>query len=138
MNKHKDIDPYDEEVWEDEVITDKSTGIYLTLDDLNCEVDMDMNFHQFIMNRYGLRMPMREGNKMITFKNPFDKDLFMSKFTSERDYFGKKIDTIKIEKVDKKGDVKINVTLHGIRLLGYSGYDSRVEICYDYFEINYI
>lgn len=131
MNKHNNIDPYDEEMWEeeDEDEIDENSS-FLKIEDLELEIDTIRNFnHNVVRGIYGEVILVNGGENIIIFKNSIDKEKFLKCLGYDNIGFVRYKKNIIIEMIDK------NIYLYGVFLKSFSIGNNNVNIHYDYFEI---
>lgn len=127
MINHKEIDPYNEEVWEDEVII-KENNDTIILEN----VEIRGNF-EFLRGLHGQILPGRfDFDSTITFNNTDEKDIFIQKFGYD---YRKKLKSVHINNYDKKGFLTETIHLFGVILSSISyGDNNNITIRYDYWE----
>ena len=141
MKEHLEIDPYNEEIWEEEDICKKNKRFsFLVVDGNEFEVSMDGFVIENRRGRYGEPLPRRNFDSTITFKNPFDKEKFLEYF----DYFDSRMyardykKDMYIDVCDKEGLVIERTNLHGVLMKSFSLNENQVTIICDYWEKIYM
>ena len=146
MNKHLEIDPYNEEIWEEDDYKPLHRKLqYLKIEGEEFEVSMDEFVIENRRGRYGEPLPMYNVDNTITFKNPFDKEKFLEYFDYFKDYkrgycgYSKDYKkNISIVVCDRKGLVIEKINLHGVLMTSISINENQVTIQCEYWEKMYI
>jgi len=140
MNEHKDIDPYDEEIWEEDDYNPSIKNKFLKIEGEEFEVSMDEFTYERRFGRCGEPLPISNVDNTIIFKNPFNKEKFLEYF----DYFDGRMyandykKDIIIEVYDKKGLVIERTNLYGVLMKWFSLNENQVTITCDYWEKMYM
>ena len=121
MINHKEIDPYNEEVWDDEVIVKENDTIIL--DNVKINGNFEYNYQR---SKYGQILPGRfDGQSEIAFNTIEEKNTFIQNFGEE---FRNKIKNVCVEKLNEK------IELYGVILSSINFTNNNITVRYDYWK----
>jgi hypothetical protein len=149
MKQNKEIDPYDEEIWEEEV-DDVRSDVMISLGDDYYPINMNMKFEIGVnrISRYGMIVPGPTiFEKEIEFLGE-DRDKAKNLLLEKREKSNnnlKKIDSLTVENYDKNGILLRKINLYGISVWcndhewgpqNNEGY--KFNLMFDYWQMEYL